>query len=43
MPHNGSHLICEKHLEETDYCFIEKDWVCISCQLEESSTHHSQL
>ena len=42
MSHNGSHLICKKHEELTDYCFIEKKWICITCTFEENSTPHSQ-
>jgi len=43
MTHNGSHLICEEHLEETEYCCIEKKWLCISCSLKEKFSFHSPL
>ena len=35
MSFNGSHLICEKCLEKTVYCKVEKEWVCVKCELEE--------
>jgi len=34
MPGDGSHLICKKHLEETYYCSIQKEWVCLTCEFE---------
>lgn len=35
MASDGSHLICKKHLRETDYCSIDKEWICIDCVLED--------
>ncbi len=35
MEQDISHLICEKHKEEKNYCHIDRKWECISCKLED--------